>query len=172
MKFEVGGTKSGINSDNFVRLKDKEKITGIFAGEPFVFKDHWVGTHSEMCTGAMCAHCANKQKPKFRFHINFITKVGEEYQAKIFAQGWTVYEALKNLHESDYNLESTIVTITRNGTDTNTTYSILPAKHHQVTNELQEKLKKVPLLELDPRQFKKEEESLSFEEPMDSGVPF
>lgn len=151
MKFESNESK-GLGSQSFIKLKDKERISGVFAGDPFTFRDHWTGQRGEMCTanGGVCKHCENGNKPKFRFHLNFITKdQGGGYVPKIFAGGWTVYSSLKLLNE-EYDLSNTIVSITRNGNGTDTTYLIMPTKESKVSEALQAELAKIQLLELDP----------------------
>lgn len=167
MKFEVGS--SGLGSENFVKLKDKEKVVGIFRGDPFTFRQHWIGNRPQTCSGNDCAVCKKgESKAVFRFNLNFITRdENNQHVAKIFQGGWKLYQTLKALHESDYDLEKTIVTITRNGSDTNTTYTILPAKEHAVSVDLEKKLTGIALLDVNP-----ETHAGKSEEEEDDGVPF
>lgn len=127
-------------SNNFVKLKDKESITGIFMGDLHEFFVLWEGGKSrEVPEGT--------PEAKFRFRVNFITKEGSVYVPKIFEQGSIVYSQLADLH-NEYDLEKIVVKITRNGTGTDTTYSILPLIKQTLTKEVAEHLKNVELLPL------------------------
>lgn len=146
MQFKDLGEMGG---KNFVKLKDKESITGVLYGDIHDFRQHWNNNKSTPCTGEMCLDCSAGNRSTFRFRLNLITKEGTTYSAKIFEQGAKVYQALKSLHESGYNLEKTIVKITRNGSDRqNTSYSILPIPNHQVTPDTESQLKNVVLNDL------------------------
>lgn len=128
MKFNAsGGSENGIDSKNFIRLKnDKQSVVGVFRGDPFDYKTHWISNRTQTCKGSNCSYCANGNKPQFKFLVNFVIYENNQYMVKIFEQGWTVYESMKALNE-DFDLEKTIVKITRRGTGRdNTTYSILP----------------------------------------------
>lgn len=139
--------EGGISSKHFLKLKDKESITGVFRGDPYDFRQHWVNKKSQVCVGDGCPLCVDN-KSSFRFRINFITKENEEYVAKVLEQGWTVYEQLREMHRSDYNLEKTIVRITRNGVEKQTTYLIMPRPDGAVKPELEKILGKVELHDL------------------------
>lgn len=105
-------------SKNFLKLKDKESVQGIFRGDLHEFYVLWEnGKSREVMPGTPGA--------KFRFRINFVMKEGAAYAAKIFEQGMIVYNSLRELHE-EYELDKIVVKITRNGTGTDTTYSVLP----------------------------------------------
>lgn len=152
MKFETPA--GGISSNHFVKLKDKEKIVGLFRGDPFTFRDHWTGQRSEVCPGSTdCPRCAKNEKSKFRFHINFLTQDNHVWTPKIFAGGWTVFQSLKALHEGDYDLEKTKVSINRSGTGTDTSYNILPSRDWQLSEGEDMALKSVTLLSLNPKEF-------------------
>lgn len=112
---------------NFIKLKDKEKIQGVFRGDPEDFRIHWADKKSSLCKGDHCGLCAQGNESKFRFRINFITPEGEGYVAKILEQGWQTYEALMQLQESGYDLEMHLMIISRIGTGLNTQYSIIPS---------------------------------------------
>jgi hypothetical protein len=137
MKFpEIGGEKgqkSGPDSGLFIKLKAGEKVQGVFRGDPHIFKQHWVDNRSSKCAGEGCEICEraktnDKLKAKFRFYINFIVKIDGVLHAKIFEQSFGTFKDLKTLHESGYDLEQTLVSITRNGSGTDTRYLVLPVK--------------------------------------------
>ena len=130
---DIGGGRGagGVDSSLFVRLKAGDKINGVFRGDPKIFRLHWIGGRSHRCQGKdLCEHCAGGDKPKFRFMLNFITKVDNVWLAKIYEGGYQTYKALKELHESDYNLEETAVSIKREGEGTDTRYIVMPLKNN------------------------------------------
>lgn len=121
--------ESGGNGKDLLKMKGGDTVTGIFRGDPHIFRQHWDGGRSYLCQGKdQCDFCKNGDKPKFRFAINFLVKEGNGYVAKIFEQSYGTYLDLKALHESGYKLESTVVQIKRVGDDKNTTrYSLIPS---------------------------------------------
>lgn len=138
-------------------------MKGVFKGEPYDFRQHWIQGEqkSTVCPGVGCPLCAQGEKPSFRFRLNFIVSENGVYTAKILEQGWTVYEALKNLHESDYNLEEYVLKITRHGDGTNTSYSVVPLADGKLPPEKLKLINEVPLLEL-AHQHAEENETPNF----------
>lgn len=138
MKFKddfLHDNKSGDNK--FVSLKDKESITGIFAGEPQEFFIVWdQGKAKEVSPDSPGA--------KMRFRINFIVKNGAAYEVKVLENSGTVYKQLAELHK-EYDLSTIVVKITRNGTGLETTYNIFPLIKQQITPEVAAHLKTLEL---------------------------
>jgi len=134
-------------SANFLKLKSGDSVRGVFNGEPDEFKQHWKDKKSILCPGQeSCSICMSatddmtdeekrKFKPSFRFRLNFITKENGTYALKTFEQGWTVYTALRELSKAGYDLENHMMKITRNGSGTDTTYSIVPVPNGQLSKE-------------------------------------
>lgn len=142
MKFRKDFPESG-GSKNYLKLKDKESTKGIFMGELHEFFVVWESNKSrEVPEGT--------PESKFRFKVNFVTKEGAVYVPKIFEQGSIVYRQLSELHE-EYDLEKTVIKITRNGTGTDTTYSLLPLLKEVVTKEVASHLKEIELLPLESK---------------------
>ena len=140
------------NGGSFVKIGAGESVVGVFRGEPHDYRQHWLGERSEICLGGSsgdgCAHCANGIRATFRFRINFMVKEGSTYVAKIFEQGRRVYDQLRGLHE-DYDLEQTVVKITRHGSGAkDTTYTVLPVPKGTLSKEAQEALSKIKLHDL------------------------
>lgn len=136
---------------NFIKLKAGESIQGVFQGDPYEFKTHWLQNEqrSVLCDNpALCAVCKLGDKPKFRFRVNFVVKEGDAYAAKVLEQGWTSYQALENLQESGYNLEKQIIVITRQGAGLNTSYSIIPSPKGLINGDAEVKIKEVKLNDL------------------------
>lgn len=149
MKFQTGG--EGLGSEHFLKLKAGEVIRGVFRGDPHEFRLHWENNKSSLCTDDTCERCKSGNKSKFRFRLNFLVKENDHYVAKIWEQGWTVYTQLRDLHASDYDLEKTVVKITRTGSGLNDTiYSVLPLPppNGLVTKELNDKLSQIKLHDL------------------------
>lgn len=131
----VGGTSGGavLSKEVFIKLEDKEKVQGVFRGNPKIFKTHWNGKFGELCPESAglgtCARCSNDEKSKFRFRINFITRQDGKWIAKVFENSYGTYQDIKALHEGEYNLEETCVTISRTGKGLNDTrYQVMPSK--------------------------------------------
>ena len=143
MKFNSG------NGNSFLKINDKESVVGIFRGEPYEYRQHWVNKKGELCPGEGCEHCAAGEKPGFRFRLNFVTYDAVDYKAWIIEQGWNFYTDLKGLHEGDYDLEKTLVKITRNGTGNMTKYTILPVANRVLTEQEMARIGAVKLLKLE-----------------------
>lgn len=169
---DVGHIKgsNGIDGGMFLKLKDGDKVSGVFMGDPAIFRQHWISGRSHLCTGkSECEHCKAGDKAKFRFRINFITKVDGVWLAKVFENGYGVYLDLKEMHESSYDLPTTLVILSRAGEKTETKYRVLPAKNNGgLTAENFKKLAAIPLNELS----EKSDETTSDELGADSDIPF
>lgn len=101
----------------FLKLKDGDKVYGVFKGD--IYEYHQIWAEKKVVP-------AGTPGAAFRFRINFIVKDGASYVAKVLEQGGTVYDFLKDLNES-YPLETTVVEIKRTGSGKDDTrYSILP----------------------------------------------
>lgn len=117
MKFKDYANQADGEKIPFIKLKDGEKILGVFRGDLYEFFQVWESKEvfDHPTKGA-----------SFRFRVNFITKDGTAYVAKVLEQGATVYNMLKDLNET-YPLEETVVEVRRMGsTKDDTRYSILP----------------------------------------------
>ena len=102
----------------FLRLKDGEAVKVIPRGENKVFYVKWNGSASEE---------VDRSEPgaKFRFKFNVVMNEGGKYVAKIFENGPSLYNALKELAE-DYDLEKTVIKIKREGSGLETRYHAMP----------------------------------------------
>lgn len=133
----------------FIKLKDGERLVGVFKGNPYEFHQVWEGKKIVP---------PGTKGSAFRFRINFITKEGASYVAKVWEQGATVYHMLKDLNEN-YPLEETVVEVKRTGsTKDDTRYSVLPLPpKNQPTDAGWRVINQVPLLSLEHEGAKKEE---------------
>jgi hypothetical protein len=143
MKFRKDLPDAGSGSKNFLKLKDKESVTGIFRGELYEFFTVWEGGKSRQVP-------EGTPKAGFRFRINFVLKDGANFVPKIFENGATVYKQLEELH-AEYGLDSIVVKLTRNGDGMDTTYSIMPMIKQTITKETAEYLSKLELLPLESK---------------------
>lgn len=125
----------------FIKLKSGESIVGVFKGDPYEFYQVWE-TKQIVPKGT--------PKSAFRFRINFVTKEGANYVAKVLEQGTTVYNQLRDLNQH-YPLEETVVTISRQGsTKDDTRYVILPLPPKQQMTEVgKAMIDQVELLDLE-----------------------
>lgn len=137
MNFNQESLKS---SGDYIKLKDKESVVGVFYGDPKEYYQHWVSGKSSLCKGRECPECAQKIPASFRFSVGFITKEKnkdgvEEFTKKIFQQGKEVYRQMFNLSQ-DYDLNNWVVRITRSGsTQQDTSYAITPLPKGEPTKE-------------------------------------
>lgn len=130
----------------FVKMKSGDKITGLFVGDPVTFEQHWVDGKSATCNGDGCVHCENGEKASLRFQINFMTLEDGVWMAKIFEQGKKTLKTLAAFHQ-EYNLEETLVNVTKQGEKMTTVYNLLPAKVNVTKAEL-EAIRQIPLNKL------------------------
>lgn len=134
---------------SFVKLEAEKSIQGVFRGEPYDFRAHYLDRRGIKCTGENCELCLAGNKSKFRFRINFITKQDDKYVAKVFEQGLTVYKQMSALQGGGYDLERSVVKITRHGSGLDTEYSIIPIANGSLTPEKEKEVAAVELNSLD-----------------------
>lgn len=147
MKFRTDLPENG-GSKNFLKLKDKESVSGIFRGELFDFFVLWENGKTKVVT-------EDTPDAKFRFRVNFVMKDGAVYIPKVFEQGANVYRQLAELHE-EYDLENTVVKITRNGIGTETTYSLMPLLKQTISKEAMAFIESIQLIGLAHKEEQKE----------------
>lgn len=171
MKFK-DNVESGADSKHFLKLKNhKDSAVGVFCGDPFEFKQHWMGNRSQVCVGNGCDLCAKGNRPSFRFRVNFVIKENNIPVSKIWEQGSTVYGQLRVLNEQ-YPLEKNFMKITRNGTTKDdTSYSILPIPNGAVNAEQKKMLGSVQLHDLQNFEAAKED-TASDSHHFDNSIPF
>jgi len=154
---EFGGGEGADNTKNYIKFKDGSSVKGIFRGAPQVMRKHWIDKKPTLCDGPNCDLCASGDKPRFSFRLNMVVKEGSEYVAKIFEQGWTVYNQMRDLNV-EFPLEKTIVSVTRRGSGiSDTSYTILPVNGGVVTAALEAEISKIELFDLDPKQETKDQ---------------
>lgn len=131
--------QTGGGSKDFLSMKDQETVSVVVRGNPHEFYSKWEnGKSSEVPEGTA--------KASFRFRINVVLQENGAMTPKIWEQGATVYNALKELHE-EYDLTKTVLKIKRDGIGMDTSYSLLPGKK-ELTKEQVDKINQIPLLAL------------------------
>lgn len=145
-------------SKDYIRLKDKESIVGVFVGNLHEYYSIWENKKPrEVPEGTDGA--------KFRFRINMVVKEGPTFSPKIFENNVNVYRQLEELH-AEYGLSTIYVKVTRNGEGLDTTYSILPSKKPPSDAELAH----IKTLKLHDLSGQKQSAPLSFN--TDDDIPF
>lgn len=146
MKFNQAADASE-SQKQFFKLKDGQNVRVVFRGEPYEFKQHWINNRGVLCNGGSenCSPCREGMKPGFRFRVNLVMSENGVFVSKIWEQGWTVYNQLKDLN-ADYPLETHLVKVARTGSGAqDTTYSILPVPNGMLSQQQHEKISKVEL---------------------------
>ena len=118
--------ESAHGGDLFVKLASSgDKVVGVFCGEPFAHKVHWVVDQYQNCDGAQCEHCTAGNRASPRFVLNFY--VIADGEMRIFKGSRQWYEDVVKVREK-YGLDAWAFEIERRGDkgDTKTTYTILP----------------------------------------------
>lgn len=134
MQFKKNVSQDG--GKNYLKLKDGESVNVIFRGEIFDYLARYEnGKYVPNDSGS------------FRFRINAIVKEGTVYVAKIFENGVGVYQQLADLH-SEYDLTNTVCKLTRRGSGTDTTYSVLPMLKTPITPDVAKLLSTLKLHDL------------------------
>jgi len=117
---------SGSGSGLFVRLaNDRDKVVGVFVGDPYARETHWTGERYEVCTGEGCSICAEGKRPNLRVSMNFY--VPAERDLKVIEGGVTWFKDLLKARDK-YGLDKWLFEIERHGAagDPKTSYTILP----------------------------------------------
>lgn len=107
-----------------IKLKSGEYVEGVLVGEPKGGYGIWTEEN-----GKSKFFPADPKAPgaKFRFKINFATKVNGRWVPRILEQGSKVFGDAKRLKNAGYTLSETIVRIEREGQGKNDTkYTLLP----------------------------------------------
>jgi len=147
---------SGGGGTTFVKLKSGDSLKGVFRGEPYDYRAHWVGGKTEFCKaveGLPCSHCTNGDQSAFKFRLNFLVQENGAWVAKIFEQGWKGYENLMGMdaayQKEGTGLEKVAVTISRSGSTKNdTVYTFTPSVTGPISPEQEKQLSAVKLQSL------------------------
>lgn len=116
------------SNNHFLKIKDKESITGIFRGKPFYFWQKWPKGEKPI---KVPLDDKNPTSPgpgfNFRFQINLVTLENGAWVAKIWDQGKIINTQIFDLQTAYKDISERPMIIKRSGSNMNdTTYSILP----------------------------------------------
>ncbi|MCP4603964.1 MAG: hypothetical protein GY847_26150 [Proteobacteria bacterium] len=117
---------AGAGSGLFVKLaNDRDRVVGIFFGEPYAREVHWTGERYAPCMDNGCQYCEEGKKPSLRVSMNFF--VPQENAMKIIEGGVTWFKDVMTVREK-YGLGKWSFEIQRHGEagSSKTTYTILP----------------------------------------------
>lgn len=135
MKFK--GPEKKTDGKHYLRLKDGDQIIGVFRGQPYEFYE--IFNQGEVPKST--------QGATYRFRVNFITKEGSNYVAKIFQNGTRILGKMQRVNQVYNGLENVAVILSRTGsTKDDTMYDViaLPDKQ-QPTEEGWKLINQVPL---------------------------
>lgn len=134
-------------NDLFVKLKDGQSVSGILAGDPYVYHKKWENGKSVPCEDG-------EEGASFAFRINLVVNENKTLVPKILDKGWKVYAQLKALTERGYDLSKTAVSIGRTGSGkSDTVYTVLPLPPNaQPSEQMIQKIKELKLVDLAPKQ--------------------
>lgn len=105
----------------YLRLKDGESITGILLGNVHVFYSVGFGADTRVVGPG--------EGGKKKYRHNFVVKEGQDYAVRIWEFGPKIYDQLSALEASGWELNKTLLTISRSGsTKENTKYTVTPNK--------------------------------------------
>lgn len=126
----------GSGKDDFLKLKDGDKINVVFRGEIYEFYQIWVfGGEKQIFD-----HRVKGSSARFKANV-VLTPIQGQPVVKIWEFGTMVYNQLADINEV-YPLEKTVVRISRTGsTKDNTSYGVLPILSESVSLSILEKVK-------------------------------
>lgn len=145
---------SGSGISLFVKLNDGDSITGVLVGNPHVYYAMWEN-------GKKLESDTKQPGYKFRFKINLVREVNGAFVAQILDNGKLLYDDIVALHESGYNLEETMVRISRTGTGTSTRYNVVPSPQ-PLSAEVLEQVRATKLKRLTPQDKEETTEDIPF----------
>lgn len=139
MQIFVKRTEGSGSNGKFIKLASDESITGILMGDHVEFykifkdpKDYPIND-------------APPEGGKFRFKINMIVTEDKAYVAKILEGGAQIFNAISDLQDAGYNLEETVVKLSRKGSGKDNTKYSLVTTPIKLTDVQIANIKKVPL---------------------------
>lgn len=123
----------------FFKLKDGESKIAVLRGEFFEHYVKWFNGKSQEAN-------PNDPESKSRFKVNIVLFESGPPKALIWDMNITTYNSLVSVNE-EYPLETTKIKITRHGSGTDTTYSIvaLDPRKHALTESSLKQLSEVKL---------------------------
>lgn len=150
MKFKPREENQGSKEGSlFVRPDGEKPLVGVLRGDLYDFFAHGFGKQTLVCTGkSQCEACRAGDKGKFKFRVNFLVEHNGELSPRILELGRTVYDALRDLQDSGYDLESHLVSISKKGSGMNTEYTVVPVPRGELKAAELKKLESVKLLDL------------------------
>jgi hypothetical protein len=151
------------NGANYLKIESGTSVTGVFRGDVYEFFQAWPKggmkkVSSEPFEGA-----------KRRFKVNIVIHEGGKFVAKVWEFGARVNNQLADIAE-EYDLTKTKIKISRQGSDKNTNWSIMPITKEPLTAK---HLKEIDNVELNQLEGPSEASAdVSLGEGFDDEIPF
>jgi len=151
-RYKKDGGSGG--SKHILKIAPGKDVRLVCRGEVKEYNQHWPQgqSRSVLCSeDASCQLCRDGDKPSFRFRVNCVVNENGAYVAKILEQGWKLYCQLGALSEAGYDLDKTVIKISRQGENkNNTVYTAvaLPGNLGTVTPEQAKLFAAIPLISL------------------------
>lgn len=147
MKFPKRQNGGHDGPSNYLKVRDGESVTGILSGKIHIYYQNGFGPTAQI---------VGPGEGKQRFRHNFVVKDGDQYVVKVWEFGPKIYDQLAALDENGWELEKTLLTISRTGsTKENTKYTVTPNKKEPTPAALKE-IAKLNLNHLEPKGFPSE----------------
>ncbi len=139
MKFVKRETSSaaGSQAGDYLKIKSGESKIGVLRGEIFEFYIKWVEGKSQVVQ-------PDNPEGKARFKANIFIREGEALVPKIWEFGIVIYNQLAGIAE-EYDITTTPIKITRQGTSTDTTYTVMPLLKTPLTPAQLKQIESTPL---------------------------
>jgi hypothetical protein len=156
----------------FLKLKDGDRISVVFKGEPLVTYVHWVSGKYQTCSyDDSCEYCKKGIQQSARVRFNVVTAVNGAFVAKIFDAPWSVYEQLQKLSSDGWDIDTSRLIISREGELKETKWFINPAPGGAIQPDLLKQINSVKLHDLRPKSEQVEKLEPSEFEGFGDGLP-
>lgn len=130
---------SGGDKIPYTKFPEGNTLIRILDSEPYSFWSHWMTKHNKgaNCLGKDCPICsviasqkANKETPTYTSSQRHAIRIWNytTNQMEIMIQGKTFFGQLLTLHKDVGDIRSYDIKVVRKGSDTSTTYMLLPMK--------------------------------------------
>lgn len=119
-KFPPRQNSGSDGPSNYLKIKDGSSVSGILMGEMYSYWQTGFGQTAKL---------VGVGEGKERFRHNMAVKENDEYVMRVWEFGPKIYDILSALDEAGWDLNNTVITISRVGsTKENTKYTVTPNK--------------------------------------------
>lgn len=136
---DVNRTSGSTKKNTYTKFGEGNTVIRIIDNEPYSFWSHWMQKHNNgvSCLGKDCPICsviaqqkANKEVPTYSSTQRHAVRIWNytTNQMEVMIQGKTFFQQLLTLHKEVGDITTYDIKVVRKGSDTNTTYTLLPQK--------------------------------------------